>query len=403
MVIFTSLEDIYIYYDISIDSIDKYKSIESYILELYNNDIIDSNTNDELKLSSIGNYYQYIEKDYELMKKYYLMAIDVGDSYAMYNLGNYYKYIEKDYELMKKYYLMAIDVGDSDAMNNLGNYYQDVEKDYELMKKYYSMAIDDGNSDAMINLATYYQDVEKDYPEMKKYYLMAIDAGNKFAMYNLAYYYQYVEKDYSEMKKYYGMAIDAGYTNAMYILGNYYYLIEKDYQLMKQYYLMAIDVINQNIMDNLDNLDNLNHSLMNYCLSSCMNNLGYYYQEIEKDYQMMKQYYLMAIEKNCLKAMDNLENYYSDNDVVEFYKELLKIKIKNDLVQNKINELEQLKPIQIFKNKVRLFTRLNNYTQCALCLEDNVINIDLSCGHEVCINCYNSNTKCIYNYCLDYT
>jgi hypothetical protein len=40
------------------DLIDKYKSIESYILELFNNDVIDSKTNDELKLFWNGFYYQ---------------------------------------------------------------------------------------------------------------------------------------------------------------------------------------------------------------------------------------------------------------------------------------------------------------------------------------------------------
>ena len=36
---------------------------------------------------------------------------------------------------MKKYYLMAIEQGNSDAMNNLGYYYQHIEKDYDKMKK----------------------------------------------------------------------------------------------------------------------------------------------------------------------------------------------------------------------------------------------------------------------------
>ena len=38
-------------------------------------------------------------------------------------LGNYYCDIEHNYELMKKYYLMAIENNSSDAMFNLGVYY----------------------------------------------------------------------------------------------------------------------------------------------------------------------------------------------------------------------------------------------------------------------------------------
>ena len=54
----------------------------------------------------IGLVY-YVKKDYILMKKYFLMAIEKEDIYAMYHLGYYYDTIEKDYEMMKKYYLMA--------------------------------------------------------------------------------------------------------------------------------------------------------------------------------------------------------------------------------------------------------------------------------------------------------
>ncbi len=35
---------------------------------------------------------------------------------------NYYQ-IEKNYDMVKKYYLMAIDKGNLNAMNNLANYY----------------------------------------------------------------------------------------------------------------------------------------------------------------------------------------------------------------------------------------------------------------------------------------
>ena len=85
------------------------------------------------------------------------MAIEKGHSHAMYNMAIYYDEIEKDYDQMKKYYLMAIEKGDSDAMNNLGFYYGTIEKDYDQMKKYYFMAIEKGNSLAKKNLEKYYQ------------------------------------------------------------------------------------------------------------------------------------------------------------------------------------------------------------------------------------------------------
>jgi TPR repeat protein len=279
---FETVEDIFIKFNLVKDeliseSIEKNPLIQNYILSLFNDDKIDYDTIDEWKLCCNGLYFQYKQKDYELMKKYYLMTIEKNNSYAKFNLGKYYQKIEKDYVQMKKYYLMAIEKGNNNAMNNLGFYYKKIEKDYNLMKKYYLMAIEKGNLKAMNNLATYYQKIEKDYDLMKKYYQMAIEKDNSKAMYYLSLYY----------------------------------------------------------------------------------------------------------EKNKL----------------DFYKELINIKNKNELITNKIKELENIKEIKIYNNKKLLFENLKNYKKCALCLEDNVLNIDLNCGHDICVECYTNDLKCIYNFC----
>ena len=56
-------------------------------------------------LINLGNYYKNIN-DYGKMKIYYLMAIEMGDHDIMYKLGDYYENIEKDYDLMARYYSM---------------------------------------------------------------------------------------------------------------------------------------------------------------------------------------------------------------------------------------------------------------------------------------------------------
>ena len=126
------------------------------------------------------------------------MAIDKGNSNAMFYLGWYYQRIEKNYDLMKKYFFMAIDKGHPKAMNRLGSYYEEKEKDYVNMKRYYLMAINIDNLNAMNNLGLYYQYREIDYDMMKKYYFMAIDKGYPFAITNLENYYKehnlFVEK-----------------------------------------------------------------------------------------------------------------------------------------------------------------------------------------------------------------
>ena len=142
-----------------------------------------------------GLYHTDVTKNYELMKKYYLIGINKqihskSDYYCINNLGNYYQYVEINYDLMKKYYLMNIEAGILSSMFNLGNYYQDVEINYDLMKKYYLMAIDKGHLSSMYNLGKYYQDVEINYDLMKKYYLMGIDKGDLDSMSNLCNYYK---------------------------------------------------------------------------------------------------------------------------------------------------------------------------------------------------------------------
>jgi TPR repeat protein len=143
------------------------------------------NNNNKIYVYVLGLFYEKIEENYELMKKYYLLAIDLNYSRAMYSLGLYYENIENNYDLMKKYYLMAIDLNCSKAMKNLGSYYKNIEQNYELMKKYYLMAIELNNSDAMNSLALYYYSIEKNEILMHKYFLMAIDLNNSTAIYNL--------------------------------------------------------------------------------------------------------------------------------------------------------------------------------------------------------------------------
>ena len=156
------------------------------------------------------------------MEKYYLMAIDLGDSNAMHDYGYYHFNVTKNYPEMEKYYLMAINLGDSDTMTNYANYHCDVTKNYSEMEKYFLMAIDLDNVNAMNNYGYYHHYGTKNYLEMEKYYLMAIDLGDSDAMNNYGLYHQHVTKNYPEMEKYYLMAIDLGDSIAMNNLENFY-------------------------------------------------------------------------------------------------------------------------------------------------------------------------------------
>jgi len=220
-------------YDLKYVKIENEKSLEK-IYNLFKNIFEEPST--VIEYLYCGVYYENVEENYDLMKKYYLMAINLNHSDAMNYLALYYEITEENYDLMKKYYLMAIELNHSDAMNYLALYYEENEKNYDLMKKYYLMAIKLNNSSAMSNLADYYEENEKNYDLMKKYYLMSIELNNSSAMYNLAFYYQFTEKNYDLMKKYYLMAIKLNNSDAMNYLALYYEDIENNDQSFVELY-----------------------------------------------------------------------------------------------------------------------------------------------------------------------
>jgi TPR repeat protein len=201
--------------NITYKKIENPKSME-IVYNLFKNKIFDDAVtyDDPIIHLYAGDYHEH-QKEYDLMKKYYLLAIEKNNTDAMNNLGLYYQE-QKESDLMKKYLLMAIESGNSTAMFNLGFYY-DEQKEYELMKKYYIMAIETGDSTAMVNLGLYYKE-QKEYDLMKKYYMMAIEAGDSDAMYNLGYYYFYIENKLGIAIKYLRIAKENGHDKAQYIL-----------------------------------------------------------------------------------------------------------------------------------------------------------------------------------------
>jgi len=178
------------------------EKIYNLFKNIFKNNIFEEPSTD-IEYFYYGVYYKIIEENYDLMKKYYLMAIELNHPNSIVNLAYYYEIIEKNYDLMKKYYLMAIKLNNSSAMYYLALYYKNTEKNYDLMKKYYLMAIGLNNSIAMNNLGYYYQYIEKNYDLMKKYYLMAIELNNSDAMNNLAVYYENTEKNYQSFVELY--------------------------------------------------------------------------------------------------------------------------------------------------------------------------------------------------------
>jgi hypothetical protein len=161
-------------------------------------------------------------KNYDLMKRFYMISVDKGNVIAMNNLGYHYLYIEKNHYLAEKYWLMAINKGYSVAMYHLGNYYYKFEKKYDLAKKYYLMASNKGNVDAMFDLIEYFIKIEKNYDLAEKYFLMAIKGGNKFVVERFAHYFDITEQILGIAKKCYFVAIGKGENKILLKLKTYY-------------------------------------------------------------------------------------------------------------------------------------------------------------------------------------
>ena len=166
------------------------------IYDLFKNDIIGNNLNSIICLY-YGFYYGNIIKDYDLMKKYYLLAIDYHNIDAMVNLAHYYQHIEKNHDLMKKYYLMAIDHDNNKLMHKFAIYYgySESEPYHDLTESYYLIIINGINSTSMSNSGYNGQKIELDYNLMKKYYFMGIKSGKGNAINQCFKIYQTISQE----------------------------------------------------------------------------------------------------------------------------------------------------------------------------------------------------------------
>jgi len=147
-----------------------------------------------VELNYIGYYYNCIEKNHDLIIKYYNRAIENGYIQSASNLALYYKSL-KMYDEMKKYFLIGVVKNDVYSMNQLGIHYQLVEKDYEQMKLYYIMAIDKDCVESMINIGCYYRDIEKDFDKMFEFFAKAIQLDYKLAYDQLVLFLTNYETD----------------------------------------------------------------------------------------------------------------------------------------------------------------------------------------------------------------
>lgn len=238
-------------------------------------DIISPITNDSNDYVMIYyGFYHYIKNKHDIAEKYYLMASEKNNTYAMYILGLFYFDEKNDEELMKKYFLMAINNGDVESMYELGIYYYDELFDYKLAEKYFLMAFDLRKGQPLIDKGCYkvarllsliYYEKYNNFNLAKKYFLIALEHysidkilddtpsdsiwhlhkiitieenGDLDAVRELVNYYW--DDNAEERENFYLMAAEKGDCLAMHWLAGYY--SKKDERkLMAKYCMMAIN------------------------------------------------------------------------------------------------------------------------------------------------------------------
>jgi len=150
----------------------------------------------------------------------------------------------------------------------------------------------------------------------------------------------------------------------MYNLGRIHYENE-NYVEMKKYLLMGIE---------LKDVD-------------CMFELAIYYQVIS-DLENMEKYYLMALsEKTKYENKKFINDGERDFNLFKVKQILENITEPTPYITEKLSKIKSNKEILIFENKKNLFAKLNHHVDCGICYEVK-LNINLNCGHCVCIECY---------------
>lgn len=196
--------------------------------------------------------YPICTENHDHNKRCSICAINKGNPTAMVRLAMLYQQ-RHQYELMKKYYLMAISSlrCENNDHNNCSMENCDTKK--QQMKSMYL-------------LAHHYQ-LTEDYTEMIRYYNMAINNKSIYAMTRLGDYYSILgNKELS--KKYRLMAANHGHSNSIIVLISQIGLI-KTYCMIenKEFF---INTIQKPLKDKLD--ENMKNSINELCQSCYLEN-----------------------------------------------------------------------------------------------------------------------------------
>jgi len=194
------------------------------------------------------------------------------------------------------------------------------------------------------NMGIMYETRFKNFDLAKKYYLMSIDEGDELSMYNLADLY-YNEKNTELMVQYFELAVQHGDEASSKRLILHYHSVGDMPNFARHYYLQLAWSGDDAGADDADYWDGVDES---------------HYSKFQKSHNSLT----LAVQLDRGETRDN-------PDVVRL-----------------LDSLRKTPQYCAFKNKVALFTRLNHVVECGICYDNDKVNIDIHCGHTVCVDCY---------------
>lgn len=240
-------------------------------------------------------------------------------------------------DLAMKYYKMALEIDDYHSCSQEIAVLYEIVLEYTKALGYYEKSINNNNDVvAMYNLADMYYNCEMRYHMNHDY---AKDMVNKHKSF---------EEFQSKKYMYWSMAADMGDNESLELLCAMSYKKEPVH-FAKSY---------KTILDNKS--DHYNWD-----------------PDAEPEEDGRPTYSSFVKDNNSLTVLDELKAV----DTNEMSQE------DKDTINQCVAKIEQDTFVTTYKNKVALFTRLNNVTECGICYDEKV-NIDLHCGHCVCTDCY---------------
>jgi hypothetical protein len=105
----------------------------------------------DVAMHLLGRYYKNNIQDYQKMKISYEIAISKEYVPAMCDMAFYYWTVEKSYENVLKYYGLAIEKEDTFAMTQLAQFFSEIG-DLVNAQRYFWMAIQFGDANSIMNL-----------------------------------------------------------------------------------------------------------------------------------------------------------------------------------------------------------------------------------------------------------